>query len=142
MYLLCTTMSADIQGINGARSWVALKGDNWLAYNNTGFGSLVNGAGYRIVNLVYKEGSNNQLTANTCVQLARGALCIYIQPKVINASISCNNVDVNSSGAGLCNCNPHCAANVSSLKSMAVSSWAVDSSNVLDEDEAARPFWD
>lgn len=138
----CSPMYADIQSINGARSWVALKGDNWLAYNNTGFGSPVNGAGYRILNLIYQEGSNNQLAANTCADLASGAYCIYVQHRVLNAYISCNNVDVNSSGAGFCNCNPQCVAGAKSAKSMAVSAWPVPTSNLLDEDEVARPYWD
>jgi hypothetical protein len=80
-----------IQNINGAMSWVSLKGNNWTVYNNTGTGLLNIGAGFRVLVQWEGQGHSNRLLENTCYNLDDQSYCVYVHPDAAENVVACTN---------------------------------------------------
>ena len=80
-----------IQNINGAMSWVSLKGNNWTVYNNTGTGLLKVGAGFRVLVQWAGQGVGNRLLENECYNLDEQSYCVYIHPEANENLVACTN---------------------------------------------------
>lgn len=82
-----------IKGINGALSWVSLKGNGWTAYNNTGFGLKAKASsGFRITYQWAGQAKSNRLLQNRCYDMTSGSYCVFITPGAINNLIGCTNM--------------------------------------------------
>ncbi|KAG7674645.1 hypothetical protein NADE_008409 [Nannochloris sp. 'desiccata'] len=80
-----------IQNINGAMSWVSLKGNNWTVFNNTGTGLLKVGAGFRVLVQWEGQGYGNRLLENECYNLDDQSYCVYIHPDATENVVACTN---------------------------------------------------
>ena len=151
---------SDIQGINGAASWVSLKGNGWTAYNNTGFGlKPKDAAGFRITYQWAGQAKSNRLLQNRCYEMGSGSYCVFITPGAINNLIGCTNIVRSWSRATIkpqdkpenCNCLRNCEkrgggkSNKAGLRSGGSSEDVVteifDVPGFKDEEEY-RPIWD
>jgi len=80
-----------IENINGARSWVSLKGNNWTVFNNTGTGLQKVGAGFRVLVQWEGQGYANRLLENDCYNLNEQSYCVYIHPNANENVVACTN---------------------------------------------------
>lgn len=102
---------SDLKGINGAISWVVVKGSGWTVANNTGrnlrSGNFV---GYRTVELVPGEGRENTFSNNRCANVRSLAYCVYIDPATPGNFVGCSNLILGRSRANVCNCRVACGS--------------------------------
>ena len=81
-----------LQGIHASTSWVALKGTGYVVSDNVGVGLGVTGAGIRVLERVETFGSNNMVVRNTCKQLSTGSVCVFVDARTSNNTLSGNRV--------------------------------------------------
>lgn len=86
-----TFNGSSIAGLNGAIAWVAIKGNNYTVANNTGFGTLRGGQGFRVLQKHKGLAQNNAIMNNTCLDFELGSFCVFIDSLARNTKVNCNN---------------------------------------------------
>ena len=88
-------------GEHFATSWISVKGNRWSIYNNSGAGSLPNGAGFKVRQNLPGWGNNNKLVDNSCFNLGPDTYCMEVYPQVEGTYVGCTKVSPPRS-AGVC----------------------------------------
>lgn len=92
-----------IKGVNSAYSFIAIKGNGYKVYDNTGqFAPPGGGVGYRVANLVPGQGQYNLLENNECTRFPDLAYCVYLGGGTANNVVKCVKTP---DGGKKCNCN-------------------------------------
>lgn len=86
-----TFNGSDIAGVNGAIAWVAIKGNNYTVANNTGFGALEGGQGFRVLQIHPGLAQDNKVLNNTCDDFAGASYCVFVDPRARMTQVDCNN---------------------------------------------------
>ena len=83
----------DIRGINGGKSWIAMKGTSWTAISNIGYGLDLGsvGSGFRVLKQSAENGEYNSVIKNTCYNMGVGSYCVYVDPQALYTYVSCDN---------------------------------------------------
>jgi hypothetical protein len=147
----------NLSGINGAISWVAVKGNGWTIQGNKGKNlKSPKFVGIKVVKMAEGQGCKNIIKENRCDLGQGGSLCVFVANGLFGNSIACSNTvgslkkkatTAKKDAAKLCNCKTRClkksgrSATVGMSPLMLTSYYNADALfNV--EEEAARPSWD
>jgi len=141
----------DLSGVNGAISWIAVKGNRWNIQGNEGENLKKKGfVGIKVVQVLAYQGNRNVIQDNQCNLKQGGSLCVFIAQKTRGNTIACSNSAKPSSRKSypqeMCNCKSRClsrSGRTATLGETPVLSTYYDADALFDvEEEAARPSWD
>jgi hypothetical protein len=152
-----TIDGADLSGVNGAISWIAVKGNGWSIEGNKGKNlKSPKFVGIKVVEMSPGQGDKNIIKGNRCDLGQGGSLCVFVSSKTKGNSVACSNTVGSLIKQGsptsaanskkLCNCKTRCikgSSRSSSFGMTPVLTSYYDADALFDvEEEVARPYWD
>jgi hypothetical protein len=146
----------DLSGINGAISWIAVKGNGWTIQGNRGKNlKSPKFVGIKVVVISRGQGNKNTIKENRCELKQGGSLCVFIAKGTAGNTIACSNsvgplnqraTPSTANTSKLCNCKTRClktSGRSTTLGMTPVLTSYYDADALFNvEEEAARPSWD